>query len=321
MGDKDIETYKYQHKIPQVYMKYWTYSNNKNVYVYERKRIFKSLEKCKNIRYIEDMKNMFMGTSYHTSKIGGEDDFYTIFEYSLICNEEDRKRVSLGEKRILDIEKGWHDMENRWTSIVKGIESNTDNNKYLIGEFKKEEIISFIISMVFRGEKGIENFKKILKQGLSYADINDSDRRIVINAIDNIQILAKEALLGEMRKSFDNDGIINKVTQIFIENCTLLISKAIGDIEFITSDNPSVFSEIAVKDKEKNIKSKGKILTMPVTPKIAISILLNSEGNKKYKVQNLEDERVKNFNEMMLENSHEYVISNKNNIFDYIVKY
>ena len=60
---------------------------------------------------------------------------------------------------------------------------------------------------------------------------------------------------------------------------------------------------------------------MPITPKIAISVLLNNKGNKKYRVEHLEDERVKNFNEMMLENSKKYVISNKNNIFDYIVKY
>lgn len=322
MGDKNIETHKYQHKIPQVYMRYWRYLDKKEkVYVHKKKHIFESLEKCKNFRYIEDKKRMFMGTSNYINKIGGEDNFYTIFEYSLICTEEDKQRIASGEKRILDIENGWHRMENKWNSIVKGIENNTNNNKVLIGELKKEEIMSFMISMLFRGEKGIENFKEILKQGLLNMDINDSDRKMLIYAIDNIDILAKEALLGEMRKFFDNDGIINKINKIFIENCTLVISKAEGDIEFITSDTPSVFSEMIIKDKENNIIGRGRNLNMPITPKIAISVLLNNKGNKKYRVEHLEDERVKNFNEMMLENSKKYVISNKNNIFDYIVKY
>lgn len=43
MGDKNIETHKYQHKIPQVYMRYWRYLDKKEKVYVHKKNIFLNL--------------------------------------------------------------------------------------------------------------------------------------------------------------------------------------------------------------------------------------------------------------------------------------
>lgn len=308
-------THKYQHKIPKVYMKYWSHSKGeeKMVYVYKTSEVKKSFIRSHYEKSIEKIKSMFEVEAVSTGEIGGEIDFYTIFEDSLICNEEDKKRIELGEIRILDIEKGLGKIENKWTSIVNCIRSYTDNNKSVLKEFKKKEIIYFVMTMYFRGNKGVEKFKNLLIDLISNpnlsTNLNDQDREIMTKILKEEEEFSKAALLNEIRKLFNNEGLIYKLYKLIEESCTIVFSKAKGNIKFITGDNPSL--KVQFKDKD-------EVIVMAVTPNIIINIVLNSKGNKQYKVFDLDDKGVINFNQMIFENSKEFVISNVSNIFDSI---
>lgn len=315
MTKKNKDTHVYQHKIPQVYMKYWSHlkDKDKRVYVYETSEVKKSLIRSRYESSIQGKKSMFEVEDVSTSTVGGENDFYTIFKDSFICNEEDKKRIESGEIRILDIENNLSKIENKWTSIADGIINNTSNNKKLLKEFKKKEIIYFTMTMYFRGNKGVEKMKDllidlILNPNLS-TNLNNQYREILTEILKEEEKFSKEFLLNELRKLFDNEGLIYKLYKLIEENCTIIFSRAKGNIKFITSDNPSLKAKI---------KDKGEVITMAVTPNIIIDIVLNSERNKQYKVFDLDDKGVINFNQMIFENSKEFVISNVSNIFDSI---
>ncbi|MFQ8630461.1 MAG: DUF4238 domain-containing protein [Intestinibacter bartlettii] len=315
------QTHVYQHKIPQVYMREWQHSKNK-IFVYKKEQIlngFKGLQENKIIPSYEIVKILFSGKSKEIDCFGGENDFYTIKEDSLICTENDLKRIKNGEERILDIEHGWTSLENKWNSLVKNIINNTNTKKLSIGSFKKDEIINFIISMFFRGNNGIENFKNtIIKIIESEETIDKKDKFLMEMALTNIDKFAKDALLGEVRKLFDNNGILYNISKIFREDFNIVFCKATDGVDFITSDNPCVSEYTLFRDKKGVIKDAGnkKSIVMPITPKIVAMLLLDKGNNNKYKICKLEEENVKNFNRMLLENSNEWVISNNSNIFE-----
>lgn len=315
MGRKYRETHVYQHKIPQVYMKYWSHQKGeeKMIYAYNKEEVKKSLIRSRYESSIQGKKSMFEVEAVSTSTVGGENDFYTIFKNSLICNEEDKRRIKSGELRILDIENNLGKIENRWTSIADGIINNTSNNKTVLKEFKKKEIIYFTMTMYFRGNKGVEKMRDLLIDLISNpnlsTNLNNQYREILTEILKEEKEFSKEFLLNELRKLFNKEGLIYKLYELIEKNCTIIFSKAKGNIKFITSDNPSLKAKI---------KDKGEVITMPITPNIIIEIVLNREGNKQYKVFDLDDKGVINFNQMIFENSKEFVISNVSNIFDSI---
>ena len=262
---------------------------------------------------------MFEVEAISTRKIGGENDFYTIFKDSFICDEEDKKRFEHGESRILDIEHGWNKIENTWPSMVKTIESYINNSsKFLLTEFKRKEIIYFAMTMYVRGNKGVEKFKEILKEFVDKKYINFSDKEIEdINEIINAEEKErKQFLLREMRKLFNEDGLIYRIYKFYEENATLLIDKAKGNIKFITSDNPTFKAYTTIKDKNDSVKARGYTIAMPVTPNILVHIVGNKYKGKKYKISELEDKEVIRVNQMIFENSEEFILSDRSNIFD-----
>lgn len=325
------QTHKYQHKIPQVYMKAWAHSDDE-IFVYRKEGILNVFELINNelINNNDDVilnnKDFFFsGKSKKISEFGGENDFYTITKDSLICTEDDLKRIKNGEERILDIEHGWQTLENTWNSSVKNIINNTTNTtKFTVGNFRKTEIISFMISMLFRGSKDVENFKKTVNLLMDSDElISQAHKSIIKVCLEELETFSKDALLGEERKLFQGEGLLYKISEIFIENFNIMFCKAPKDIDFITSDNPCVYETTWIKDKNGNIKNKNnnnKTLTMAVTPKIIMVLLFDKEKSKKYKICRFEKEEVKNFNRMLLENSYEWVMSNKSNIFDLLAK-
>lgn len=92
---------------------------------------------------------------------------------------------------------------------------------------------------------------------------------------------------------------------LFIRKGTLQFFISNGDVEFLTSDNPSF--DYAFGD--------GLSHVMPLTPKILVRVLKGSLD--KYYVEFLNDDTVRRFNSIIINNSNELALSNKSVIYYY----
>ena len=299
---------KYQHLIPRVHMKQWASRINKEkgkdaeVFVY---------------KYIKE-KPLENGIEINTKEIGGIEDYHTITKDSLFLTEDDLKRISNGEERILDIEDGWQkQLENNWLSLVNKINNDVlQTRKQSIQEFKKEEIITFMVCMMYRGFKGIEIYRRYILDIIIKLNLGkELEGKFIEFYIQDDEII-KNHLLSSMRDFIEGkpDTLITKMCELHIDNTTIAFMIAPDEIEFITTDNPSFECTMSFLNKE----GSGTVHIMPITPKVALILLKDSDKDGKYKIIKSDIQTVKNLNKVMIESSVEFIISSKENISEFI---
>lgn len=315
------EVKKYQHLIPRVYMKQWqsriekNTNKNKEVYVY---------------KYDKD-KLFETGEEVNTRKIGGIENFYTITKNNLFINDEDMLRISNGETRILDIEDGWKEkLEDSWEHVIKKVHNDIlGTNKKSIPEVRKQEIIDFLVCMKYRGFKGLDKVRIYIIQSIWFLRLGENFTEVMMKyyAMDDKYI--KNHLLSDMRKFLEKDesSFIYKECKLYKDNTVIVFNIAPEGVEFLTSDNPSF--ECGVEFLTSNIPSfdckmiktkiKGKVHLMPLSPKVLIMIL-RKNGNKsyEYKINRVDREEVKQINNIIVEESVNFVISSKSSVQDLV---
>ena len=301
------EVKKYQHLIPRVYMKQWqsrieeNTNKNKEVYVY---------------KYDKD-KLFETGEEVNTRKIGGIENFYTITKNNLFINDEDMLRISNGETRILDIEDGWKEkLEDSWEHVIKKVHNDIlGTNKKSIPEVRKQEIIDFLVCMKYRGFKGLDKVRIYIIQSIWFLRLGENFTEVMMKyyAMDDKYI--KNHLLSDMRKFLEKDesSFIYKECKLYKDNTVIVFNIAPEGVEFLTSDNPSFECEIVTA------RTKGKVDLMPLSPKVLIMIL-RKNGNKsyKYKINRVDREEVKQINNIIVEESVNFVISSKSSVQDLV---
>lgn len=295
---------KYQHLIPRVHMKQWASRINK--------------EKGKDAEvliYKHNKENpLANGIEINTKDIGGIEDYHTITEYSPFLTEDDLKRISNGEERILDIEDGWQkQLENNWQSLVNKINNDVlQTKKQFIQEFKKDEIITLMVCMMYRGFKGIDVVREYVSDIILKLNLGkDLEEKFIEFYIQDNEVI-KNHLLSSMRSFIQGkpDTLIAKMCELHIDNTTIAFMIAPDDIEFITTDNPSFECTMSFLNKE----GGGTVHIMPITPKVALILLRDSDKEGKYKIIKSDIQTVKNLNKVMIESSVEFIISSKENI-------
>lgn len=290
----------YQHLIPRVHMKQWASRIDKEkgkdaeVFVYRHSK----------------EKPLENGIEINTKEIGGIEDYHTITKDSLFITEEDLKRISNGEERILDIEDGWQkQLENNWLSIVNKINNDVlQTRKQSIQEFKKDEIITFMVCMMYRGFKGKDIYRKYILNSILKFNLG---KEFIEFYIQDDEII-KSHLLSSMRGFIEgkSDILITKMCELHIDNTTIAFMIAPDEIEFITTDNPSFECKMSILNKGVS----GTVHIMPITPKVALILLRDSDKEGKYKIIKPDIQTVKNLNKVMIESSVEFIISSKENI-------
>jgi hypothetical protein len=86
---------------------------------------------------------------------------------------------------------------------------------------------------------------------------------------------------------------------MYVKNCSLQFLIANENVEFLTSDNPSFVSTFF----------DGKSYVMPISPKIIVQIIKGSTNT--YQIEYINDDRVRRFNSIIINNANELVLSNK----------
>ncbi|MFR0019469.1 MAG: DUF4238 domain-containing protein [Paraclostridium sp.] len=299
------EEKKYQHLVPRVYLKNWA------------SRIDTSKGKKNKIVYINryNKNNIFMdGLEVSTFEFGGINEYHTLTKDSLYLKEEYKQRIEDNETRILDIEHKLGVLENSWALLFKWIENNIGNTtKEKIPEYKKEQIISCVILMAYRGFKGTDLMKKDVLNLLSW--IKDEKLNSIIHDIYiKWNEFSKDHLLEYRDKYLDGEnGIITRVCEYRSSRCKIRFLVSPEGMEFLTSDNPSFECEITTN----NGVSTTHI--MPITKKIVIMLLNQDEKDGKYEIHRMTEDEVKNLNRSIVDKSYEYVVSNRTNIREILI--
>lgn len=298
------EEKKYQHLVPRVHLKYWA------------SRIDTSKGNKKKIVYINkyNKNNIFIdGVEVSTFEFGGIDNYHTLTKDNLYLKEEYKQRIENNEKRILDIENKLGILENNWELLFKWIENNIGKTKKdRIPEYKKEQIISCVIFMAYRGFKGTNLIRRDILNLLSWIK-DDKLKSIIEDIYIKWDEFSKDHLLEHMDRYLDGKkSIITNICNYRSIKCKIRFLVSPEGIEFLTSDNPSFECDI--------ITNNGISIThiMPITKNIAIMLLNQDEKDGKYEIYRMNEDEVKNLNKAIIDNSYEYVVSSKTNIGDLI---
>ncbi|MEG1142666.1 MAG: DUF4238 domain-containing protein, partial [Clostridia bacterium] len=195
---------KYQHLVPRVHMKQWA------------SRIKKEKGKDAEVFIYKHNKEnpLENGIEINTKEIGGIEDYHTITKDSPFLTEDDLKRISNGEERILDIEDGWQkQLENNWQSLVNKINNDVlQTKKQSIQEFKKDEIITFMVCMMYRGFRGIDVVREYISDIILKLNLGkELEEKFIEFYIQDNEVI-KNHLLSSMRSFIEGklDTLITK---------------------------------------------------------------------------------------------------------------
>lgn len=322
---------KYHHLIPKTYMKAW-YHLDEKVYVVYADDLSKVNTEC---------TSEFAGIQhYHTLRAGSPvlkesdcaelfscldglnighesnllstplelNNFYYDFDSWIITNKDgintDMESIKkyIDGKLHRDIEVLWnHKYENRWNSARCEIKTNilsADSNE--IPAFNKDYLIRFFVSIDWRGYKSNDEFNYIydsLPLEMLDALIPEGKRKYEFCETYNEE-LKHEVKLKQFYDYLRDTGNMHQQANQHIENLTLCFLIANETNEFITSDNPAFF----------HTDSAGTRGIMAITPKILMLLVSNKDNIENYVIKKLNDQEVKQYNQIIANNSVSFVI-------------
>lgn len=204
------------------------------------------------------------------------------------------------------IEAGWsRKYENKWNKVLRIIEQKVlfQEEDIEIPEFYKGYLMKMIVSLGWRSERSREIYTEVLNQiddaiNLSHIVIERKDSRLPFkkNVLD---VIKHEYLLKEYRNFLNETGVIYIEAKEYIRRCSLTFFVASGECRFITSDNPSFIRS----------NSNFQVPTMPVTPRVLVEVGTDKEKRGTYQIRHIEDDLVKKYNKIIMDNSERMVLS------------
>lgn len=326
-----MSEYKNQHYIPQVYLNAWTDKSGK-IFVYnkndntldkhvspktimykkdfytkkandnlilskeEREEMFSFLEKY-DISYNVDNEEKKLSNTEDFAKYYFDFDNWVINNSEGNCVKKKQIKDFLNKKRNVDLEKGWHFIEDNWRSLLNNIEMKVKENK----EIEEEEVKSlkeFIIVQLNRTPSKIELLKDLIE------DILGGVKEVFGEEFQSMKNEFAEAYFKKEMEKFQNGkgGMIN-YQKSFIENTNVIFYKN-TQREFITSDNPAMF----FKD-DNFLKGKYNGIYFPISPRILVRIYKKNKYESEVKY--MESNVIRKVNNKMKENSIKYYFKNK----------
>lgn len=325
---KDNKEYTFQHYVPRTYLEAWEIDKHRvHVFMKDTSRDFHkptSEVLGQNNFYTLKSEDMLILTDEDRIEIFGEllkyqislegknlDDllelsknYYRFDEWTIESTDStdvDRANLKseIEKKRILDIEKGWHEIEGEWDSlrseIIKTMNSKSHNLKLKDGQ----KIIRYITSQKSRNMSKKEEYRKMIDSILSF--ISENMTTDEYNQI--IDEFTEAYFLKSVRKyqQEDEDSLIIKEQNLMM-NLHMVFYRATGRKKFLTSDNPA----FTIIDK-KFYKGRFDGLYFPLTPDLLVA--LHRGETYRYTRADMPVNKIRRVNRYIKENTNRFYIS------------
>lgn len=333
---------KFHHLVPQVYMKQWCYENKK-IYIIDKNNEFKieskDIEKFGGIRQFhtikagmccaseDDLKIIFnildgYKVIYQEKELISLEDYNSkYYDFDNWCILDDNKnkitrkvknqiKQTIDQSKVLDIEALWDKKyESRWNGMLDIIyEKLEEYDNQHIDEFYKGFLMKWIVSLDWRAFETNKDFQDEFNKIVEITEMNkieiQENERLIKWCKNSSEEIRHELLLKFFYEFLNDRGVIYNLAKSHIQNLNIVFLKSTDNIEFITSDNPSF---TYVKDGIKNH-------IMPVTPNILICLAVDDTRKNKYFTKHITDVEVKQYNKIIYDNAHRYIITNNNSV-------
>jgi hypothetical protein len=326
---------KYQHYVPQTYLKKWLDTSNQ-VHLYDKEdNLIKScktdrimgkndlytkgigyLVVCSNVEKKEIFKSLDGFDIFIENRLlRDENDFslnYYLFDKWVIKDKNGNVRNKksfqndIEQVRVLTVEKLLSDIENRWNNLYESIIElvNSKNQKQSINKFtdnKMEEFKRFIFIQEWRTTDKIKMFKEAINESIGFM------RNEMGEVYDEmINEFPKCFFLEKLQKFIRHipEPIIDSQYNNF-KMSYLKIFLTTGNKTFFTNDNPIIIVNNNL-DNKKNIKQG---LYYPISPSIVCGFFKGD--NNKVSLEQMPVNTVRRLNKLIKTEANEFYISSK----------
>ena len=322
-----MSEYKFQHYVPRKYLEAWE-NNKHHLHVFMKdinREFYKATDKIlgENDLYTLKSDDLYALSDNDRLIIFGELLNYNIvldgkpienvyelsMNYNRFCDWEivskDGSDVNkqyikskIDQKRILEIEKGWHIIEGEWGYLRDKIEKVIYDGSYRLKKEDGQNIIKFIVTQKSRNISKKKELRNLIDSILNFMKTNDNDEEYS----KIIEEFTESYFLKNIRKyqhEDENSTILKE--QNLMMRLHMVFYKSSGGKNFLTSDNP-VFAII-----DKNFY-KGKLIGLyfPISPNIIVGLYRGDEY--KYTINCMPVNMMKRINKYIIINSEQFYI-------------
>lgn len=205
---------------------------------------------------------------------------------------------TIDSKRILDIEKGWHQIEGDWKIIREEITKTLDDTTYNLSIEVANRLIEYITSQKSRNNAKKDEYREIIDMliGFLKMELSEDDYNKILDEYTEAYFL--KAIRGY--QDINPESIILKEQDLMM-NLHIVLYKTTGNKTFFTSDNPA-FTIIDTKF----YKAKYAGLYFPVTPDILVA--LHKGDTFSYTIRDMPVNMIRRFNQRVIENSNRFYV-------------
>lgn len=313
---------KYQHYVPQTYLKKWLNSNNQlflygkdnqvkkvcktdrilgktNFYVKDDLVIFSEEQKRKKFSCLEGFIVICEGKKLKTLDELAKN--YFLFDEWIIKNSDNdvcskKKFKSEIEKvKILDIDDLLGKIETEWNEIyevIKGLVENPEEKNIDQRILKKVKKIAII--QEYRNPKKINELEKLMEIKLGFLK---DEMKECYDIMKNE--FPKPLFLKNLENLLDGNpkGVYKERYNAF-EKSSLKIMKATGNEKYLTNDNPINFLKY---------KNEFEIIYFVLSPDILCFFILDEK--EKFKIEQMPMNDIRKFNKKIRKDAIEFYIS------------
>ena len=200
-------------------------------------------------------------------------EIYDVYNNLISRNDKEALKDEIKSIHIRDLEEAWNQIyENSWPSVRNDIlaEVNKNNNSGKVQSIRREELISFMVSIEWRTSSVPQiledSFNKIIQilelEEVLKEPIPEKDRMYPFITTYREEML-HNFLLSKFHELFNKKGVIYEEIQNIYNNMNIELLIPETGYEFITSDNPVCIFQNNKKEIE---------FIFPITPELACAV-------------------------------------------------